>query len=402
MSWALRLLIAVLLFFVFELYLFKKITGAIKNLFKNFDRKKLRFVRLLLLIYFNFYPMYGIFLRISGSRNLQLPENSFTDYFIIYPFWLLVMFVFQISILTLPFDLLKLALWKFYKKAKNKIVVWESGYVLALSVVFLFYIPARVIYDYNTVDTRIVEYEKEKLPEALKGFKIGLISDVQADRYTDKKRFDKFISVLNEAEPDLVLIAGDIITSTPDYIESAAESLSEIKTVYGTYSCVGDHDNWAYRGDYKRSLREVTAALKNAGIPMIDNDRIKLNVDSAKIGVTFITDNYVTRVKRKTIDSLSNDNCDLEIFLTHQPNEDIVNAARENNYDLFFAGHTHGGQITLLFPFFKPSITHVETNYVRGDFWFDKMLMIVTPGLGMSLAPIRYNSTPEITIIKLI
>jgi predicted MPP superfamily phosphohydrolase len=29
------------------------------------------------------------------------------------------------------------------------------------------------------------------------------------------------------------------------------------------------------------------------------------------------------------------------------------------------------------------------------------MLMIVTRGLGMSLVPMRYNSTPEITVIVL-
>jgi predicted MPP superfamily phosphohydrolase len=42
-----------------------------------------------------------------------------------------------------------------------------------------------------------------------------------------------------------------------------------------------------------------------------------------------------------------------------------------------------------------------ETKYIRGDFWFGDMLMIINRGLGMSLAPIRYNSTPEITLIVL-
>jgi len=43
----------------------------------------------------------------------------------------------------------------------------------------------------------------------------------------------------------------------------------------------------------------------------------------------------------------------------------------------------------------------IETKYIRGNFWFGDMLMIVTRGLGMSLAPVRYNSTPEITLIKI-
>ena len=68
----------------------------------------------------------------------------------------------------------------------------------------------------------------------------------------------------------------------------------------------------------------------------------------------------------------------------------------------------HGGQITFVFPFIQLTPTMFETKYTRGDFWFvnpDKavssMLLVVTRGLGMSLAPIRYNSTPEVTLITL-
>ena len=71
------------------------------------------------------------------------------------------------------------------------------------------------------------------------------------------------------------------------------------------------------------------------------------------------------------------------------------------NYDLFLAGHTHGGQITILFPFVNLTPTLLETKYVKGDFTFDDMNIVVTRGLGMSLAPVRYNSTPEVTLIVL-
>ena len=83
-------------------------------------------------------------------------------------------------------------------------------------------------------------------------------------------------------------------------------------------------------------------------------------------------------------------------------------AARKNNFDLYLAGHTHGGQISFVFPFVQLTPTLFETTYIQGDFWFDDpdkvgtgMLMIVTRGLGMSIAPLRYNSTPEITLIVL-
>ena len=198
-------------------------------------------------------------------------------------------------------------------------------------------------------------------------------------------------------------MAGDMITSTPDYINLSAKQLSKIKSKYGAFTCVGDHDNWAYRGDIIRSRNEVTKALADVNIPMIDNEKLILGIDSANIEVTFVTNTYSEKVSDKTLEMLTQreNKADLRIFLTHQPREFLIEKAVERNYDLYLCGHTHGGQITFLFPFYNLSPTLSETTYMRGDFWFGNMMMIVTRGLGMSLVPIRFNSTPEITLITL-
>ncbi|MCB9249682.1 MAG: metallophosphoesterase [Ignavibacteriales bacterium] len=218
-----------------------------------------------------------------------------------------------------------------------------------------------------------------------------------------KKRLGNFIDKLNSSKPDLVLMAGDMITSTPNFIEFSADQLSKVKAKHGVFTCVGDHDNWAYRGDNERSLSEVTEALGRVNIPMIDNGKLLIGVDSSNIEVTFVTNTYVETISEKVLDSLTinKSNADIRIFLTHQPREFMIEKASEMNYDLYLCGHTHGGQITFLFPFYNLSPTLIETAYMRGEFNFNKMLMIVTRGLGMSLAPVRYNSTPEITIINL-
>ena len=273
---------------------------------------------------------------------------------------------------------------------------------LAITLFFAFYVPARIIYDYNTVDIRSVNYLKENLPKELDGFKIAFISDIQADRYTDEKRLERYIDKINESNPDLVLIAGDVITSTPDYIETAAKYIGKIKSKYGIYSCVGDHDNWAYRQDYVRSLREIKKSLNDYKIEMPDNELRYIKIDSSRIGITFITNTYVSDISETTLKNLASSNkAEFKIFLTHQPREFLIKSATKNNYDLFLAGHTHGGQITLLFPFVQLTPTLIETNYIKGDFYFGNMLAVVCGGLGMSLAPVRYNSTPEIVIITL-
>jgi hypothetical protein len=290
-----------------------------------------------------------------------------------------------------------------YRKHKEKLKNVEAKIVVVLLAFFIIYVPVRVIVDYYLVSTRIVVYKKANLPDELNNFKITFISDIQADAYTDASRLGKYISRVNYTNPDLVLIGGDMITSTPDYINEAAEYVGMIKSKYGVYSCIGDHDNWAYRNDYDRSLREVEGAMAEYNVRMYDDRDTVLSIKNSKIGITFLTSTYVEHLNAGTINNLihKQESADLNILLIHQPNSAAVHVAADEGYDLFLAGHTHGGQVTFLFPFINLTPTLLETRFVRGDFHFGNMLMIVTRGLGMSLVPMRYNSTPEITVIVL-
>ncbi len=240
-------------------------------------------------------------------------------------------------------------------------------------------------------------------PQELNNFRITFISDIQADPYTDASRLGKYIRRVNDTDPGLVLIGGDMITSSPDYIDEAAEFVGKIKSKYGVYSCIGDHDNWAYRNDYRRSLREVSSAMDKYNVEMYNNRNLNLKIKNAIIGITFLTSTYVEHLQAQVLDSLvkAQNQPDLKVMLIHQPNALAVQKAADSGYNLFLAGHTHGGQVTFLFPFINLSPTLLETRFVRGDFHFGNMLMIVTRGLGMSLVPMRYNSTPEITVIVL-
>lgn len=400
-----RVLISVVILFLLEYYFTRKLNRVFKTLFPNYDLKKKKVIIYTFLVLLNLYPAMLIFNAVYAAitkQSVAFPENIFADYFLLYPFWVLIILILQVSVIFVFVDFpLTIAGWikKEVSENFNRIKV---KIFLVLIIFFAIYIPTRIIYDYNSVDARTVYYKKQNLPDELKGFKIAFISDVQADRYTDDKRLQRYIDKINGQNPDMVLIAGDVITSTPNFIETAAKYIGKIKSKYGTYSCVGDHDNWAYRKDYVRSLREVENALSNYNVKMIDNGLRYLEIDSTRMGITFITNTYVSDISETTLENIAFSNkADFKIFLTHQPREFLINSAVKNKYDLFLAGHTHGGQITLLFPFVQLTPTLVETKYIKGDFYFNNMLTIVCGGLGMSLAPVRYNSTPEIVIITL-
>ena len=401
-----RLLLGIAILVIVEFYFIKHVNLAIKLFFPTFYEKKFHLVRKIFFIWMNLYPLVLIFIftyfAITGSY-LSAPENRIIDYLIIYPFWTFFVLIIQCCLFFIPLDLIKIFSHLFIKRTRTHLLKIRSALIFLIIVFFILYIPIRVIYDYNEVSIREIKYEKQELPASLDGFRIAFISDIQADHFTDEGRLSNYLNKVNSLNPDLILIAGDLITTGPDYIELSAREVGKLKAKYGVYSCIGDHDNWAYRNDYARSLSEVKSALNYHGVQMIDNQIKTIDVEGTELEISIITATYVEDVPKNILDSLTiNNSGSFKIFLVHQPQPELIETAKKNGFDLFLAGHTHGGQITFVFPFIQLTPTMFETSYIRGDFWFDEMLMIINRGLGMSLAPLRYNSTPEITLINLV
>ncbi|HEX2865910.1 MAG TPA: metallophosphoesterase [Ignavibacteriales bacterium] len=408
MSLVLQIALAVTLLLLFELYFCKRLITSLKTAFG--DSGKIKTGSLIFLIILNVYPLYMIssllFVELTQGRLYSQPEGGFFDYFVYFPFVILILTVAQSIIFFLIIDLLRLAVSPFLKKYKEKTKVAASWAVVATAAVFFIYVPARVIYDFSVFEVRNVVYTKATLPESLNNFKIAFIADIQADSYNTPARIGKYIDKLNATKPDLVLVGGDVITGTPEYtptyINVAAEYLGDIKSRLGVYSCIGDHDHWAYKDDNVRSIREVSTALKEKKVDMVDNQNMTFRVGNTAIGVTFATSTYVDRIGEPLLDKLTeNNHGSLKILLSHQPSQYLIDRAEKEHYDMMLAGHTHGGQLTFLFPFHNLTFTQLETQYVKGDFHFGNMLLVVTRGLGMSTVPFRYNSTPEITLITL-
>lgn len=396
-----------LLLLVFaETYIIKRVSKAFLVIFNISNLNKFKRIRNLLLWCFTLYPIILLILIIvflfSGNREFSLPTNFLFNWLIVYPFWFSSIVLLQSAVIVFLLDVivpfLKLSTFNY-----AKVRLTEYKLILIVFTFFLIYVPVRIIYDYNTIEVTPVIYKKDDLPNSLRNFKIALIADIQADYFTNTKRLENYIQKVQNEKPDLILIAGDMITSSPNYIKLAGKELGKLSAPNGVFACVGDHDNWAYRSDMPRSLREVKASLLHNGIPMLDNQNIIIPVDSANILLSAITNTYVEKVSYNILDSLTNykDKVDFKIFFVHQPREMLVNKAAQKNYNLYLCGHTHGGQIVMLLPFSNIMMSRIESRYIKGSYFINKMMIYVTRGLGMSIAPVRYNATPEITIIKL-
>lgn len=406
MLFILQIIVSIIIAYGIEYYFVKKVTNSLKLAFPSWCRQKIRRFTKLFVVLLNIFPVYGIgywiYIHYSAVAEMEFPQNNFFDFFMLYPFSFLLLIILQATIFILLIDLIKIFVKRTKQINSTMLKIYEAKVIIAVLVFCIVYVPLRIVYDVNTIKVREVNYTSAGIPKSVKDFKIAFIADIQADRFTNIKKLNKLIDEVNQTKPDLVLVAGDLITCSPEYIKLSAQSLGRLKSKYGVYSCVGDHDNWAYTDDCKRSVKELSEALGKSNVKMVDNGIIKLNTDSFKVNITFITNTYIEIIKSHILDSLTSmpDTSNLRILLTHQPRKYIIDRAVDHNFNLFLAGHTHGGQFTFLFPFYNLTPTRFETKYVKGDFWFGNTLAVITRGIGMSLFPVRYNSPGEITIIN--
>ncbi len=345
---------------------------------------------------------YVVYALIARPETIGPPDSRIYDYLVEVPFWLVTIYSVQCSLLILPLDLLHPGLARLGVAAGQHWRWRRNALVLLICAGFLVYVPARAAIDSSRLEVRVHEYASADLPPDLDGFEIALIADMQADQYTNVGRLSQLVDAANRARPDLVLIAGDMITRAPRYIEVAAEQAARLRAPHGVLACIGDHDNFAYR-DRSRSLREVREALARRGIQMLDNEVREIEIRGASIGVILATHNYVSRIDRETTRALLTraQDADFKILLAHQPGAQLVADAAAGGVDLFLSGHTHGGQVNFWFPFLDITPVRIENRYITGSYRFGDMMLTVSSGLGMSVAPFRYRSPATLDIIRL-
>jgi predicted MPP superfamily phosphohydrolase len=309
----------------------------------------------------------------------------------------------QVVILFGPIDFIFFVIKNLKKQLSPRLESLLLKFLIYLSIFFVAYIPLRSYYEFKnvTVEKRIYNLKTNK--KDLNNFRIAFFSDIQMDRFTNEKRVKHFIDELNKLNADIVLAGGDFITGDSNYIPIVASLVKNINSKYGTFSAIGDHDFFGFKKQYWRSIEEVKKALKANDVNMVDDGNVFFFINESSIKVTFLSNTYVKSYNEKTFDSLAqnNSNFDLKILVSHQPDEKIAIKAKNFGYNLYLAGHTHGGQVNFIFPFIKLTPVILETKFISGDFWFDDLLMIVNRGLGMSNMPIRFNSMPEISLIEI-
>ena len=138
--------------------------------------------------------------------------------------------------------------------------------------------------------------------------------------------------------------------------------------------------------------------LEKMGLTMLINETCEIVRQGKSISLTGLDDphDYYTPEAGQ---ALCHTNDNFKIALIHTP--ELYDLAADNGYNLYLAGHTHGGQICL--PCGIPLVLHLERGhrFSRGLWQYKKMTGYTGQGVGTVGIPIRFNTISEITLFTL-
>ncbi len=232
--------------------------------------------------------------------------------------------------------------------------------------------------------------------------KIALISDLHGASFGKDNSY--LIEKINDEAPDIVIAAGDMMTSgDKESMKTAAKLLATLSDSYPTYFVDGEHDKQSQ--SFHDALKETNVVCT----PMYDSDNyynISCFEDVLTVGETDIFlcgVSYYVSFYFDMNDYVQKPDDIFSIFVCHIPQ---IEEFEKFGADLTLSGDTHGGIIQLFGPaYFEgqwfPEITSDIPIYDKGLFEYQGGNMYVTPGLGAYPVAARFNNRPELSVITL-
>ena len=215
-------------------------------------------------------------------------------------------------------------------------------------------------------------------------YKMVMVSDMHLGFHNRRAELARWVDLINAEQPDMVLIAGDIIdiSTRPLVEENMAEEMRRIKAP--VYACLGNHEYYSSEPKARQFYREAGIRL------LIDSTAV---VDSV---ITIVGRDDRTNPKRKALAQVVGNAPDstYTIVLDHQPYE--LEKAEESKVDLQFSGHTHRGQVWPI-SWITDAIYECSWGAMqRGDTHY-----YVSSGLGIWGGKFRIGTQSEYVVVTL-
>ena len=216
--------------------------------------------------------------------------------------------------------------------------------------------------------------------------KIVVLSDIHIHRVIAPEKIKGIVKRANAQNPDIILLAGDIIDDDVKKVADITSLLKGLKAKKGVFFVTGNHEFYA---GYKPTVN----AMNELGFSFLENNGVALN----DIYLAGIPDTFSGKAFGKTADIkqafAKAEDGQYKVLMSHTPTE----FAGDKVFDLEISGHTHGGQI---FPFHIFAKLH--NQYLAGLYKMENGANIyVSRGSGQWGPQMRFLAPSEISVITL-
>lgn len=226
------------------------------------------------------------------------------------------------------------------------------------------------------------------------------------------KENEKLIAAIREQKPDLILVAGDILTAKPGKkLDIAIGLMEQLAKDYPIYYGNGNHEHRLklYPEKYGDMAKQYDEKLRKLGITRLENVNISLEeygiavfgseIDRffyKRFGVQPMAKEYLLGILGQPKEGFYN------LLLAHNPDYFPQYAAW--GADLVLAGHVHGGMVRV--PLIGRGVVSPNVRlfpkYDGGRFECDKSVMLLSRGLGMHTIPVRMFNPGELLVVDFI
>ncbi len=234
----------------------------------------------------------------------------------------------------------------------------------------------------------------KNVPQGLDGYKILQVSDLQNKTFGQNQEI--LLDKIRNATPDIIVITGDLIDRNRTDLEKAMTFVDGAAAIAPVYYVSGNHEHQS------GCFEALSAQLVSAGATVLENGKSMIQKNGASLEIIGLADKRVNPYFAQVLPTLLKDGEDtsFQILLSHRP--ELFETYVQNDVDLAFTGHAHGGQIRLPFigGIFAPNQGFFPA-YTAGAYEKKNTSMVVSRGLGNSTFPFRIFNRPELVMVTL-
>lgn len=282
------------------------------------------------------------------------------------------------------------------KKTKHKVLI-ITGLLL---VIFVILVGFEIYISKNWLTVNHYELNNAGFDEPIK---IVIISDLH-----DHDFGNSLPEKIREQNPDLIIMAGDMLNQDTDQEEQLYRAVSELKDIAPVYYGLGNHE-MVYMENHPSFVND----LEQYGCTVLDYlyKDIEVKGNQIRLGGLYdypygtgdcYAEDAPDEIKTFMKEFVGTDR--YKIMIAHRPDSYVFgDDTKVYEIDLVISGHLHGGQAVIPF---KGGLYGGDQGwfpkYVHGLYEKDLIHMIITSGLGTSKKKIpRFNNIPEILVLTI-